>query len=303
MASNDNFDQAQGLRNMSRNLNRSASPAGGLRASNNRVKVITVTGGKGGVGKSNVSLNLAISLAAEGKRVMLLDADLGLANIDVMLGLRVTRNLFNVLNGECSLDDIIIKGPYGLMILPATSGTQAMVELTSGQHAALIRAFGDLRTEVDFLIVDTAAGISNMVLSFARAAQDVLVVVCDEPTSVTDAYALMKILSKEYGVYKFKVVANMVHSLKNGQDMFVKLTKVTERFLDASLELVACIPYDPNVKQAVRMQQVIVDAFPKSPASLAFKALANRVMTWPVPYQPGGHLQFFIENMLVPAGM
>ena len=198
------FDQAQGLRAMQRNsINQ-------VRMQNSRVKVITVTGGKGGVGKSNVSLNLAVALAAQGKKVMLLDADLGLANIDVMLGLRVEKNLFNVLNGECTLDDIIITGPYGLMILPATSGTQAMVELTQAQHAALIRAFGDLKAAVDVLIVDTAAGISNMVLSFARAAQDILVVVCDEPTSVTDAYALMKILSKEYGVYKFKVVANMV---------------------------------------------------------------------------------------------
>jgi flagellar biosynthesis protein FlhG len=281
----ERFDQAQGLRAMQKNTVRQ------VQTQNSRVKVITVTGGKGGVGKSNVSLNLAVSLASQGKRVMLLDADLGLANIDVMLGLRVERNLFNVLNGECNLDDIIITGPYGLMILPATSGTQAMVELSPAQHAALIRAFGDLKAQVDVLIVDTAAGISNMVLSFAR-------VVCDEPTSVTDAYALMKILSKEYGVYKFKVVANMVRTMKEGQELFNKLTKVTERFLDASLELVSCIPYDTNVKLAVRKQQVIVDAFPKSPASIAFRALATRVLSWPVPYQPGGHLQFFIENML-----
>ena len=208
----ERFDQAQGLRAMQKNTVRQ------VQTQNSRVKVITVTGGKGGVGKSNVSLNLAVSLASQGKRVMLLDADLGLANIDVMLGLRVERNLFNVLNGECNLDDIIITGPYGLMILPATSGTQAMVELSPAQHAALIRAFGDLKAQVDVLIVDTAAGISNMVLSFARAAQDILVVVCDEPTSVTDAYALMKILSKEYGVYKFKVVANMVRTMKEGQE-------------------------------------------------------------------------------------
>ena len=116
---------------------------------------------------------------------------------------------------------------------------------------------------------------------------------------LTMAYdALMKILSKEYGVYKFKVVANMVRTMKEGQELFAKLTKVTERFLDASLELVSCIPYDTNVKLAVRKQQVIVDAFPKSPAAIAFRALASRALTWPIPYQPGGHLQFFIENML-----
>lgn len=277
------MDQAQGLRTM-----RQA----------NRVKVITVTGGKGGVGKSNVTLNMGVAMAAQGKRVLLLDADLGLANIDVMLGLRVQRNLSHVLSGECTLDDIIIEGPYGLMIIPATSGTQSMVELSPAQHAGLIRAFSEMKTVIDVLLVDTAAGISDMVLSFSRAAQDILVVVCDEPTSITDAYALIKILSREYGVFRFKVVANMVRSLREGQELFSKLTRVTDRFLDASLELVACIPYDNNVRQAVKKQKVIVDAFPKSPASLAFRALANKAMGWPTPHQPGGHLEFFIESLL-----
>ena len=237
-------------------------------------------------------------MAAQGKRVMLLDADLGLANIDVMLGLRVQRNLSHVLSGECTLDDIIVEGPYGLMIIPATSGTQSMVELKPAEHAGLIRAFSDMKTQIDVLLVDTAAGISDMVLSFSRAAQDIMVVVCDEPTSITDAYALIKLLSREYGVFRFKVVANMVRSLREGQELFSKLTRVTDRFLDASLELVACIPYDNNVRQAVKKQKVIVDAFPKSPASLAFRALANKAAGWPTPHQPGGHLEFFIETLL-----
>lgn len=277
------MDQAQGLRN---------------RVKNDAIKVIAVTGGKGGVGKSNVSLNLAISLCQQGKRVLLLDADLGLANIDVMLGLRVTKNLSHVLRGECTLDEVMVEGPHGLMVVPATSGTQSMVELTQAEHAGLIRAFSELKTPIDVLIVDTAAGISDMVLAFARAAQDVLVVVCDEPTSVTDAYALMKILNNDYGVYKFKIIANMVTSLKQGQDLFAKLTKVTDRFLDAQLELVSCVPYDNNIKLAVRKRQVVVDAFPRSPASLAFKALALRAASWPIPHRPEGYLEFFIENLV-----
>lgn len=277
------MDQAQGLRN---------------RVKNDAIKVIAVTGGKGGVGKSNISLNLAISLCQQGKRVLLLDADLGLANIDVMLGLRVTKNLSHVLRGECTLDEVMVEGPHGLMVVPATSGTQSMVELTQAEHAGLIRAFSELKTPIDVLIVDTAAGISDMVLAFARAAQDVLVVVCDEPTSVTDAYALMKILNNDYGVYKFKIIANMVTSLKQGQDLFAKLTKVTDRFLDAQLELVSCVPYDNNIKLAVRKRQVVVDAFPRSPASLAFKALALRAASWPIPHRPEGHLEFFIENLV-----
>ena len=276
-------DQASGLRRMK----------------NNQVKVIAITGGKGGVGKTNVTLNMAVSLAQRGKRVLVLDADLGLANVDVLLGIRVTKNLSHVLSGECTLDEVIVEGPDGIMIIPATSGTQSMVELTDVEHAGLIQAVSSLQTPIDMLLIDTAAGISNMVVSFAQAAQDVVMVVCDEPTSITDAYALIKILSKQNGVYKFKIVANMVRSLREGQDLFTKLTRVTDRFLDASLELVACIPFDGNVRQAVRKQRVVVQAFPKTPASLAFKALANRSCDWPIPHQPGGHLEFFIEKLLL----
>jgi len=277
-----------------------ADQASGLRRMRNQqVKVIAVTGGKGGVGKTNVTLNMAVSLAKTGKRVMVLDADLGLANVDVLLGIRVTKNLSHVLSGECTLDEVIVKGPEGVMIIPATSGTQSMVELTDVEHAGLIQAFSSLQTPIDVLLIDTAAGISNMVVSFAQAAQDILMVVCDEPTSITDAYALIKILSKQNGVYRFKIVANMVRSLREGQDLFTKLTRVTDRFLDASLELVACIPFDGNVRQAVRKQKTVVDAFPKTPASLAFKALANRAEEWPIPHQPGGHLEFFIEKLLL----
>ncbi|MCC5855588.1 MAG: MinD/ParA family protein [Idiomarina sp.] len=264
----------------------------------NQVKVIAVTGGKGGVGKTNVSLNMAVAMANQGKRVLVLDADLGLGNVDVVLGLRVEKNLSHVLAGECELDDILVKGPGGMQIVPATSGTKSMVELSAQEHAGLIRAFSTMRTEFDVLIVDTAAGISNMVLSFARAAQDVLVVVCDEPTSITDAYALIKVLSREHGVFRFKVVANMVRTMREGQVLFSKLTKVTDRFLDVALELAAIVPFDENLRKAVRKQQLMVEAFPRSPASLAFKALAQRAANWPIPMQAGGHLEFFIEQLV-----
>tara|TARA_R110000850_G_scaffold181438_2_gene306770 strand:+ start:23 stop:865 length:843 start_codon:yes stop_codon:yes gene_type:complete len=277
------IDQASGLRKMQ-------DPQ--------HIKVIAVSGGKGGVGKTNVSLNTAISLAKLGKRVLVLDADLGLANVDVMLGLRVQRNLSHVLSGECELDDIIIQGPAGINIIPATSGTQSMVDLTPSEHAGLIRAFSDMQTKFDILIVDTAAGISDMVLSFCRASQDVLLVVCDEPTSITDCYALMKLLSRDHGLFKFKVVANMVRSPKEGQQLYAKLSKVTDRFLDVTLELVAVIPYDENIRKSVRKQQAIVEAFPDSPASVSLKSLAKNIISWPVPKQASGHLEFFIEQLL-----
>lgn len=277
------IDQASGLRKMQETQ---------------KIKVIAVSGGKGGVGKTNVSLNTSIALAKAGKKVLVLDADLGLANVDVMLGLRVQRNLSHVLSGECELDDIIIEGPHGINIIPATSGTQSMVDLTPSEHAGLIRAFSDMQAKFDVLIIDTAAGISDMVLSFARAAQDVMLVVCDEPTSITDCYALMKLLSRDHEVFKFKVVANMVRSGKEGQQLFAKLTKVSDRFLDVNLELVGVIPFDENIRKSVRKQQVIVDAFPDSPAAKAFTMLAKKIIDWPVPHQPSGHLEFFIEQLL-----
>ncbi len=284
MHSDINYDQASGLRRMKKQM----------------VKVIAVTGGKGGVGKTNVTLNLAMAMAQMGKRVLVLDADLGLANCDVMLGLRVEKNLSHVLAGDGDLDNILIEGPFGIKIVPATSGTQSMTELSPAEHAGLIRAFSEMRTAFDVLLVDTAAGISDMVLSFSRASQDVLVVVCDEPSSITDAYALMKILSREYSVRKFKIVANMVRSLKEGQELFAKLSRVTDRFLDVTLELVATIPFDENVRKAARKQKAFVDAFPKTPASLAVKTLATRAVQWPVPPSASGHLEFFLEQLVQP---
>ncbi len=276
-------DQASGLRYMSLMK---------------KTKVIAVTGGKGGVGKTSVSLNTAIAIAQTGKSVLVLDADLGLANCDVMLGLRVEKNLSHVLSGEAELDDILIEGPHGVKIVPATSGSIDMVELSPAQHAGLIRAFSEMKTPVDVFIVDTAAGISDMVLSFSRASQEVLVVVTDEPTSITDAYALIKILNRDHGVAKFKVIANMVRTLKEGQNLFKKLTLVTDRFLDVNLDLTAIIPFDENLRKAVRRQRAIVDAFPRSPSSIAFKTLATKIEHWPAPTHASGNLEFFLEQLV-----
>ncbi len=265
---------------------------------NRRVKVITVTGGKGGVGKSSVSLNLAVALCQLGRKVMLFDADLGLANIDVMLGLKVKKNLGHVLNGECDLKDIILDGPSGLRIVPASSGLRQMAELSREQHAGLIRAFSELDEDIDFLIVDTAAGISDMVLSFCRAAQDVIMVVCNEPTSVADAYAEMKVLSNDYGVSRFRIIGNNLRSLDEGKLMFAKLLAVTTRFLNVTLDLIACIPADPAIRNAIRKRSCAVEQFPQSPASKIFRMLAARVSQWPIPEIPGGHLEFFVENLV-----
>ena len=216
------------------------------------VQVIAVTGGKGGVGKTNVSVNLSLALAELGRRVMLLDADLGLANVDVLLGLTPKRTLADVIEGRCELRDVLLQGPGGIRIVPAASGTQSMVHLSPAQHAGLIQAFSDIGDNLDVLVIDTAAGIGDSVVSFVRAAQEVLLVVCDEPTSITDAYALIKLLNRDYGMNRFRVLANMAQSPQEGRNLFAKLTKVTDRFLDVALQYVGAVPYDESVRKAVQ---------------------------------------------------
>src|ERR1700694_4219544 len=170
------------------------------------VKVIAVTGGKGGVGKTTVSANLAVSIAAQGRDVMLVDADLGLANVDVVVGLKPRLHLGHVVRGECSLEDAIVTGPHGLQIVPAASGIKRMANLSDTEQAGIIRAFSDLYHRVDVLVVDTAAGLHDSVTTFTQAAHHVVVVVCDEPASITDAYALIKVLSREHGVQRFQIL-------------------------------------------------------------------------------------------------
>lgn len=267
-------------------------------SSTHPVQVIAVTGGKGGVGKSNVSINLSVCLANKGRRVALLDADLGLANIDVLLGLRPKQNIEDVLAGECSLIDIMLTGPAGIRIIPASSGTQRMTNLGTLEHAGLIHAFSEISDQIDVLVIDTAAGISESVVSFVRAAQEVLVVVCDEPSSITDAYALIKLMNKEYGVDRFRVVANMTRTTQEGRNLHSKLTKVTDRFLDVSLQYEGSIPFDEAMRKAVQQQRPVVELSPRCKAALAFKQLAEKVDLWPLPSTPRGHLEFFVERLV-----
>jgi flagellar biosynthesis protein FlhG len=252
------------------------------------VQVIAVSGGKGGVGKSNISVNLSIALAEMRRRVVLFDADLGLANIDVLLGLKATH----------TLADVLINGPAGVKIVPASSGVQRMAELSAAEHAGLINAFNELSDQVDVLVIDTAAGISDTVVSFVRAAHEVIVVVCDEPSSITDAYALIKLLNKEYGLQRFRVIANMTRNPQEGTSMFNKLNTVCERFLDVTLQFVGQVPFDEEVRNAVRKQKALLEFAPNSKAAIAIRGLAQVVDKWPLPSGPSGRLEFFVERLL-----
>jgi flagellar biosynthesis protein FlhG len=270
-----------------------------MRQSKNKpVRVIAVTSGKGGVGKTNLSVNLGVSMAQMGKRVALLDADMGLANVDILLGLSPEYNLSHVLMGEKSLTDIMLKGPAGLKVIPASSGIQQMSELSAAEQAGVIRAFSEIDRSLDVLIVDTAAGISSSVVNFARASQEIIVVVCDEPTSLTDAYAYIKLMNREYGISKVHMVANMVPNVQQGQQLFNKLTKVTDRYLDVMLNYVGAVPFDEYLRKSVQKQRPVVEAFPQSKSAQAFKNLALKIDSWPFKIHAGGYLEFFVERMI-----
>jgi len=262
------------------------------------VRVIAVTGGKGGVGKSTVAVNLATGLAAAGRRVVLLDGDLGMANVDVLLGLSPRYTLAHVLSGERTLDEILVSAPQGFMIVPAASGAADLANLDATAHLGLVQGFSALGARVDVLIVDTAAGIAPGVLQFSQAAQQVLIVLCDEPASMTDAYALVKVLSRNHGVRHFRVLANMAASSAAGESLFKRFEGVTTRFLDVTLEYAGAIPEDEALRRAVRAQRPVLEAFPTSPAARAFKKLTACADTWPAPAGPRGNLEFFVERLI-----
>ncbi len=282
-AMNQVTDQAEGLR-------RVVEPK--------QVKIIAVSSGKGGVGKTNVSVNLAISMAKQGQEVMLLDADLGLANVDVLLGLNTEYNLSHVMRGERTLEEIIVEGPANVKVIPASTGISEMANLQPAEQMGLINAFSELSNMFDVLIIDTGAGISDSVISFCGASQDVVVVVHDEPASITDAYAFIKVMSRKHKVNRFHILANMTHGVREGQELFVKLSKATDRFLDVVLSFLGSIPFDSKLRKAIQHQRAVVDAFPHSPASLAFKRITKQINNWPLKYQTDGQLKFFVERMI-----
>ncbi len=262
------------------------------------VRVFAVTSGKGGVGKTNVSVNLSVALSRLGQRVMLMDADLGMANVDVLLGLKPQWNLSHVMQGERTLEEVLVDGPEGLSIIPAASGISDMANLGQMENAGLVQAFSELSGRMDILMVDTAAGISGSVTTLAAAADEVLVVVCDEPASITDAYALIKVLSGQHRVQRFHVIANMVRSPDEGRNLFRKLFMVCDKFLDVTLQFLGSIPHDEMLRKSVQRQKPVVQAFPGSLSSRAFERLARELLKLPVRKELNGGIQFFIERVV-----
>ena len=288
-------DQAKTLRSLN------SKPAEVTRISGDKnppTWVLSVTSGKGGVGKTAVTANMALCLSQIGKKVLVIDADLGLANIDVVFGLTPEYNLNHFFAGQQSLDAILAKGPNGINILPAGSGVQQFTLLDANQKMRFINELDNMHGKYDIVLIDTEAGISDNVTYFNMAAQDIMVVTTPEPTAITDAYALMKLLSIEYGEKNFKLLVNSVKDDNEALDVFRKLTLVSNRYLNISIDFMGGIPFDKRMHESIRRQKTIVELYPASRPSCAFRALAETFSIQPQDVTPKGSLQFFWKSLL-----
>ena len=265
------------------------------------VRVLSFTSGKGGVGKTHIVVNLAYALQQLGARVMVLDADFGLANVDVLLGLTPPFNLQHVLEGQKELSDILLQGPAGMTILPASTGLCEVARMSEANRFRLLDALDDLHDDFDYVLVDTGAGISNNVIYFNLAAQDIVVVATPEPTSLMDAYALMKVLANQYAEKCFKLVMNAVADEVEARDSFRRLSMVTERFLNVSLDYCGCIPYDQAFSWAVRQQKPLLDLYPSTASAAYFYQLARLMLDLPRRAHPKGTIQFFWRRLFTDA--
>jgi flagellar biosynthesis protein FlhG len=240
-----------------------------------KVRTIAVTSGKGGVGKTNIATNLAMIFRRYKKRVLLVDLDLGLANIDVLLGFHAEYTLYDVIVGRKKVKDIILHGPDGIMIVPASSGIEELTHLNEIQKEQLLKGFSGLDEEVDIVIADTGAGISSNVLSFVLASNEILLVTTPEPTAITDAYAMIKVLSKRRKDLNIKLLVNLSCSREEAELTMNKITSVTRRFLDVNVEYLGYLLQDPNVPLAARLQKSFVKEYPNTTATSCLSNIAS----------------------------
>ena len=261
------MDQADSLRQLAAQGRMGRSP----------LKVFALTSGKGGVGKTNVCANLAVLAAKAGKRVLVIDADLGLANIEIIFGLKPRYHLGDLLENQRTIEEVLVKGPHGISLLPAGSGIQSLTHLTDQQKMQFVAALDPLEDLFDVVFIDSGAGIGENVLFFVGAAQEAILVVSPEPTSLVDAYATVKVLSQQAGVRNFSVVVNPVVDELPARGIFQKLTAVSSRFLTAQIRHLGFIPRDENFHRAIMAQRAIVDMFPQSPASRALASISERL--------------------------
>jgi flagellar biosynthesis protein FlhG len=293
-------DQAAGLRNMIKFNNHEPGRIFEKvdQEGSHQIKVISVTSGKGGVGKTSLVANLATAFQKLHKRVLILDADLGLGNMDIMLGLNPKYTISHVLKGEKTLDEVLITAPAGFKLLPAASGIQELTNLDNSQRLFLLNELDALHDRFDLILIDTGAGISSNVMYFNYAAMERIVVVTNEPTSLTDAYALIKVLIKEHRQKRFKILVNLARSGSEADRIYKSLSLVADRYLDSpSLDYLGWIPYDRQIPVAVRRQKAIIESHPDAPSSRSIMALAKRLLAEDeIVFE--GDIKFFWRRLL-----
>lgn len=250
---------------------------GGLAEASPRTRTIAITSGKGGVGKSNIAVNVALELAVRGHRVSLFDADCALANDDVLLGLNPHYHLGHVLSGQRTLEQVVIEAAHGLRLIPGGSGTEELANLSQEQHARLVSDLQTLERDSDFMIIDTAAGIASNVTGVLRAAMEVIIITTPDPTAVVDAYATIKVLLQHSPSKPIKVIVNDVVGISDADRIFAQLRAVTTRFLNHQIEHLGMIPRDPELAEAVREQMPVIEYAPDAPSSRALRLIARRL--------------------------
>ncbi|RME20802.1 MAG: MinD/ParA family protein [Deltaproteobacteria bacterium] len=273
----------------------SALVAGGLR-------VVAMVSGKGGVGKTNLSVNMALALSQRGRRVLLVDADLGLANVDIVLGLTTRYTLYDVVMGNVALAEILVEGPGGIWVMPASSGVYEMTCLDDEQRYDLLSQLDGLEDRFDTVIIDNAAGISRDVQFLAGAAREVMVVTDREPTSITDAYATIKVLSQRRTNRHFHLLVNNTRQESDALDVYKRLTQVADRFLDVSISLFGSVPRDENLNRAVMARRPLLELFPDSPAAERIRQLADKLLRMPPPEGLDGGMKMFWERLFRQGG-
>ena len=259
------------------------------------VRTLAIASGKGGVGKSNLAVNLAVALGELGARVLLVDADLAQANLDLLLGLHPRYDLQHVLSGEKSLEEILVRGPLGVCLIPASSGVPEMAELDDYRLECLLRGLGNLEADADLILIDVASGTSRQVLSFCLAAREVVVVTTPEMPAFSDAYAMIKLLQQRGLTRPPHLVVNAAGSPDEAEEVAHRLRLVARRFLKLEPATLGHVPFDPAIPRAVRRQEPVVTAFPRSPAAGAYRALAAQL--WEPPAGPASRAQSIVEKL------
>ncbi len=260
-------------------------------------QIIGIASGKGGVGKTTVSVNLAVMLASMGKKVMVFDADLGLANAQLAMGCRTPYNFSHVLSGEKTVKEIIIEGPMGVKLVPGASGIQHMASLSQVETAGIIQAFSDIEEDLDYFIVDLAAGLSDTVMTFLRACQHRFIVLKNEPSSIADAYGTVKVMIQDYQLNNIGLIPNGVFSQDEGERLYGSINSVIQNFLGSRVDYLHSITQDEMVLRAIKASQPLVNFAPSSIASRDFRALSKVVTNLDKNVSMSGGLQFFIERL------